>query len=124
MAVTYAKYTEMVYKAGASVSTTASGTTFAASIGPLIEGNINVASQYDWSSWYTSAGSAYPYVSDILVDAASNLGAMYMINYDMSGFTNIQEAVSRQNTLYTIYISEIALLKEEAKKDFLNRGGS
>jgi hypothetical protein len=124
MAVTYALATEMVYKAGNNVSSTATGAAYTLAFGLMSEGNINVASGFDWSSWYTSYSATYPHVAQLLVDAATNLGAIYIINYDMSGFTNIQEAVSRINTLYQMYQNDIQLLKDEAKKDFINRGGT
>lgn len=124
MAVTYALATEMVYKAGANVNSTATGAAYTLAFGLMVESEINIASQYDWSAWYTSYSATYPHVAQLLVDAATNLGAIYIINYDMSGFTNIQEAVSRINTLYALYVSAIALLKEETKKDFLRGGGA
>lgn len=123
MAVTYATSTEMVYKAGANVNTTASGSTCTAIFGAICEGVINSQSGYNWSDWHTAAGSAYVDVSGLLTDAASNLGAIYIINYDMSGFTNIQEAVARINTLYEMYKQDILLLKEQKAKDFVKGGG-
>ena len=123
MAVTYALATESTYKAGANVSSTATGASQLLAFGLMAEANINVASGYDWSAWYTSYAATYPHVAQLLVDCATNLVACYVINYDMSGFTNIQEAVSRMNALYAIYVSEIALLKEESKKDYIIRGG-
>jgi hypothetical protein len=123
MAVTYALATEMVYKAGANVSSTASAAAYTLAFGLMAEAQINVASGFDWSAWYTSYAATYPHVAQVLVDAATNLGAIYIINYDMSGFTNIQEAVSRINTLYAVYKDEVAMLREEMKKDYINRGG-
>ena len=123
MAVTYALATEMGYKAGANVSATATGAAYTLAFGLMAEGYINVASGYNWSDWYTAYSATYPDVAGLLVDAASNLGAIYIINYDMSGFTNIQEAVSRINTLYAQLSNDIALLKEESKKDFVRKGG-
>lgn len=124
MAVTYALSTEMVYKAGANVNSTATGADYTLAFGLMVEGNINTASGFDWSAWYTTYGATYPHVAQLLVDCATNLGAIYIINYDMSGFVNIQEANSRINVLYQLYVSELALLKEESKKDFINRGGT
>lgn len=124
MAVTYALSTEMTYKAGANVSSTAIDAAHLLAFGLMAESNINAASGFDWSAWYTSYSATYPHVAQLLVDAATNLGAIYIINYDMSGFTNIQEATSRINTLYAIYVSELALLKEEKVKDFVYRGGT
>jgi len=123
MAVTYALATESTYKAGANVSSTATGAAYLLAFGLMAEGKINAASGFDWSAWYTSYAATYPHVAQILVDAATNLVAIYVINFDMSGFTNIQEAVSRINTLYTMYIEDLNLLKTELTKDYINRGG-
>ena len=123
MAVTYALATEMVMKAGANVSSTATGATYTEAFGEMAEGVINVSSGYNWSDWYTAYSATYPDVTGLLIDAATNLGAIYIINYDMSGFTNIQEAVSRINTLYQMYLNDINLLKEHSKKDFVRVGG-
>jgi hypothetical protein len=124
MAVTYAKATESTYKAGANVSSTATGAAYLLAFGLMAEGKINVATEFDWSTWYTTYGATYPAISEILVDAATNLVAINVINYDMSGFTNIQEAVSRINTLYTLYVEDLNLLKTQLTKDFLNRFGA
>jgi hypothetical protein len=123
MAVTYALAAEMVYKAGANVSATAAGAAYTLAFGLMAEGNINTASGYNWSDWYTALSATYPDVAGLLVDCATNLGAIYIINYDMSGFTNIQEAVSRINTLYAMYQNDLTLLKDASKKDFVRTGG-
>lgn len=123
MAVTYALATEITYKAGANVNSTYTAAAYTLAFGLMAESMINTASGYNWSDWYTANAATYPDVAHILVDTASNYAAMYIINADMSGFTNIQEAVARINTLYQMYISQVALLKEEAKKDFVRTGG-
>lgn len=124
MAVTYALATEMVYKAGANVNATAVANAYTLAFGLMAESVINAASGFDWSAWYTSYSATYPHVAHLLVDAATNLGAIYIINYDMSGLLNIQEAVSRINVLYAAYLNDLALLKDEKSKDFVNRGGT
>jgi hypothetical protein len=123
MAVIYALATEMAMKAGANVNSTAVGAAYLEAFGEMAESVINTESGYNWGDWYTALGGTYPDVSQHLVDAATNLGAIYVINYDMSGFTNIQEAVARINTLYQMYLNDIRILKEEAKKDFVRLGG-
>lgn len=123
MAVIYAKATEMGYKAGANVNSTASGAACLEAFGEMAEGVINAESGYNWGDWYTAYAATYTDVAELLVDAATNLGAIYIINYDMSGFTNIQEAVSRINVLYQMYQNDMRILKEEAKKDFVRVGG-
>lgn len=123
MAVIYALATEMGYKAGANVNSTATGAAYLEAFGEMAESVINVESGYNWSDWYTAYAATYPDVASLLIDAATNLGAIYIINYDMSGFTNIQEATSRINVLYQMYTRDIELLKKEGKKDFVRVGG-
>ena len=92
--------------------------------GYMAEARINCESKVDWSAWYTTNAATYPHVAYLLVDAAACLVAIDVINADMSGFTNIQEAVSRINVLYQMYQNDIKILKEEGVKDFLYRGGA
>ena len=123
MAVTYALAASITRKAGANIDSTYNDAASLLDFGLMAEGYINVASGYNWSDWYTAYSATYPDVAGVLVDAASNFAAIYVINCNMSGFTNIQEAVSRINTLYAHLSNDIALLKEESKKDFVRKGG-
>ena len=123
MAVTYALATESTYKAGANVSATAIAAPQLLAFGLMVEGNINVETQFDWSTWYTTYGATYPHVAQMLIDCATNLMGFYIINYDESGFTNIQEATDRKNALYAMYLTQLKTLKDEGKKDFIGRFG-
>lgn len=123
MAVTYALSTPMTYLAGANVNSTYTGAAYVLEFGLQAEGIINTESGYNWSDWYTANAATYPDVERLLVHAAACLGAIQIINCDMSGFTNIQEAVSRINTLYAMYDRDIKLLIQETKKDFVRTGG-
>ena len=122
--VTYARATEIGYKAGANVNSTYSAAAYLLQYGLMAEGTINAECAYDWSTWYTTNGTTYPKVSYILVNAGSCLAAIDIINADMSGFTNIQEAVSRINTLYQMYQNNIKILKSEGVQDFIKRFGA
>ena len=124
MAVTYALATPMTYAAGANVNSTYTAAAYLLEFGLQAEAFINSASGFDWSAWYTSYAASYPHVERILVHAASCFGALQIINCDMSGFINIQEAVSRQNLLYTNMMNDITMLMDEKVKDFINRGGA
>ena len=122
MAVTYALATPMTYMAGANVSSTYVGAAYLAEYGLQAESYINLASGYDWSVWYTSYAATYPHLERILVHAAACFGAIHIINDDMSGFTNIQEAVSRIDVLYTMLEKDIKILETERSKDHLRVG--
>jgi hypothetical protein len=124
MAVTYALGTPMTYLAGANANSTYTGAAYLLEFGLEAEAHINVASGFDWSAWYTSYAASYPHVERLLVHAAGCLGAISIINSDMSGFMNIQEAVARMNTLYVLYMNDLTMLMDEKCKDFVNRGGT
>ena len=119
MAVTYALATPMTYLAGANVNTTYTGAAYVLEFGLQAESIINTESGYNWSDWYTANAATYPDVERLLVHAAGCLGAMQIINADMSGFVNIQEAVARINTLFEMYKRDIELLKQQKMKDFV-----
>lgn len=123
MAVTYALSTPMTYLAGANVNSTYTGAAYLLEYGLEAEGIINTESGYNWSDWYTAFAATYPDVERLLVHAAACFGAMHIINADMSGFTNIQEAVARTNFLFEMFKRDIELLKKEANKDFVRVGG-
>jgi len=123
MAVTYALATPITYLAGANVNSTYTAAAYTLEFGLQAEGYINVASGYNWSDWYTAYSATYPDVERLLVHAAGCFGAILIINCDMSGFVNIQEATARINTLYQMLLNDITLLKEELKKDFVRVGG-
>lgn len=124
MAVTYALATDITYKAGSNVNSTYIGAAYLEEFGYLAESVINAECVYDWSTWYATNGAGNPKVAKILVNAAASLAAIDVINADMSGFTNIQEAVSRINTLYQMYQNNIRILKSEGVQDFIKRFGA
>jgi hypothetical protein len=123
MAVIYALATQMQLLAGANISTSAVDAADLEDFGEMAESSINCESGYNWSDWYTALAATYPDTAFLLVHAASCFGAIHIINYDMSGFTNIQEAVARQNVLFEMYKRDIEILKKESKKDFVRTGG-
>ena len=123
MAVTYALATQMQLLAGANINSAAVDAGDLEDFGEMAEATINTESGYNWSDWYTAVGSGYPDVCYLLVHAAGCFGAMHIINYDMSGFTNIQEAVARTNFLFEMFKRDIELLKQQTKKDFVRVGG-
>lgn len=120
----FADATIMIMKAGANVNATAVGATYTLAFGNAAESCINVESGYDWCQWYTALAATYPHVANILVDAATSKGAIDIINYDMSGFTNIQEANARQNILWANFERCMKILTDQKMKDFLRTGGS
>lgn len=58
-------------------------------------------------------------VKQILEDASSSHAAMSAIAYDMSGYTNQQEAITLINVNYTRLQDCLLLLKDKKKTDFM-----
>lgn len=107
---------EVQYKAGANASTTANVETYINNFVTQAESRINVESQYNWSDVYSTLNVD---VKGILKEAASNLAAMYVINYDMSGFTNLAEAQTMLDVLFNNYQSCIEQLRQLNQKKFI-----
>ena len=87
----FATTAEVQYKAGANASATANVELYINSFMTQAESEINVATRKNWSDSYSSLNTD---VKGILKEAASNLAAIYVIQFDMSGFTSRGEAES------------------------------
>jgi len=104
----FATTAEVGYKAGANASATSKAETYVNSYMTQAESFINVASLYNWSDAYSGLNVD---VKGILKEAASSLAALYVIQYDMSGFTSRGEAELMINVLYQRAMDCIELLK-------------
>jgi len=58
----------------------------------------------------------------LLTDIASNLAAIYVICYDMSGYTSRVEAEDLINVLRDAALRGLAIIKEKKDQDFLTSG--
>lgn len=112
----YALDTTIKYKAGANASATAIGAAYLLAFSEMAECTINSMTRYDWSSAYAGLDD---YVKGILLDAGSSLAAMYVINYDLSGFTSLNEAALMLNVLRDSFIRNVEILKELKNQDFI-----
>lgn len=112
----FATTTEVQYKVGANASSTANVEAYINSFMTQAESIINALSQYNWSDVYSTLNVD---VKGILKDAASNLAAIYVINYDMSGM-QLREAETRLDILWNGFIRDIELLKDIKKRDFMS----
>lgn len=80
------------------------------------ESYINARTLYNWSDDYASLNTD---VKGILKEAGSSLAAIYVINYDMSGFTSRQEALQMLNVLWARVEECCKLLEKEANRTFV-----
>jgi len=81
------------------------------------ESFINSYCRYNFSDNYSSLNIDK---KGILKEVASNLAAIYVIQYDMSGFASRTEAEDMINILRDGALRGLAVLKEQAAKDFVN----
>jgi putative N-acetylmannosamine-6-phosphate epimerase len=107
-------------KAGANVSTYFStAATAEARIDPLIlqaEGTINTLTAYNWNDAYSTLDADVKYV---LEDAVSCQAGIYMISYDMSGYTSRAEATNMIDVLLNSVNRDVAILKDAKNRDFV-----
>ena len=116
----FATTTQIGYKAGANASTTSKAEAYTNFYIAQAESRINVESEYNWSDAYSSLNVDVKYV---LQEAASNLAAVYVIQYDMSGFTSLKEAQSMVDILLFNYQACIKLLQEKNKGQLFIKEG-
>lgn len=98
-------------KAGVNASAVANTEAYINSFMSQVESRINVESEYNWSDKYSDLNVD---VKAILTEAASNLAAMYVINYDPEQWSN-SVATFKLNLLYTGYQDCIKVLRQTDK---------
>ena len=104
----------VMFKAG----TNAPSVTAAQMSGAILqaEGYINSITKYNWVDAYATLSVDTKY---ILEDACSDLAAMYIINYDMSGYTSRSEAQTMLDILRDRASTAIKELKDIKVQDFV-----
>ena len=112
----FATTAEVQYKAGYGASSTANTETYINSFMTQAESEINVATRYNWSDVYSTLNVD---VKGLLKEAASNLAAIYVIQYDMNAIGR-REAESRINILRDGYLRCVSILKVKASETFVN----
>ena len=82
-----------------------------------VESLINCITRYNWSDAYAGLNAD---VKGLLAEVASNLVAIYMIQYDMSGYTSRVEAEDMINILRDGALRGLALLRDQKVKAFIS----
>ena len=113
----FATTAEVSRKAGANASATSNVEAYINDFMTQAESKINDLSQFNWSDVYDDLNAD---VKGILKEAASNLAAMYVIQYDMSGFSSRFEAETMLDVLKDGFNQALSLLKDIKKRDFMN----
>lgn len=107
---------EVSRKAGANASATSNAEAYINDFVTQAESYINSISRYNWSDNYSSLNVD---VKGVLKEAASNLAAIYVIQYNMAGFTSRIEAEDMINLLYTRFRQCIQVLNDPATVKFI-----
>ena len=107
---------EVLRKAGANASATSSAEAYTNDFVTQAESEINVMTRYNWSDAYAALDVD---VKGILKEAASNLAAIYVIQYDMSGFTTRTEAEDMINILRDAYLRCLSILRDKKNQTFV-----
>ena len=112
----FATTAEVSRKAGANASATSNVEAYINDFMTQAEAKINVMTGHNWSDAYTGLNTD---VKGILKETASNLAAMYVINFDLSGFSTIYEAETMLDVLWNSFLQNISILRMVVKRDFM-----
>jgi predicted butyrate kinase (DUF1464 family) len=108
---------EVGYKAGAKASATSKAEAYTNSYVAQAESTINTMCRYNFSDNYAGLNAD---VKGILKQVASDLAAIYVINYDLSGFTSRIEAEDMINVLRDSALRGLSILRDKKTQDFIN----
>lgn len=107
---------EVGYKCGAGCSSTSKAEAYVNSFMTQAESEINCACRTNYSDTYSTMNVDK---KGILKEAATNLAAMYAIQYDLSGFTSRAEAETMLDVLRDGYMRCLKILEDMKARDFL-----
>ena len=113
----FATTAEVERKAGANASATSKAEAYVNDYMTQVESLINSICRYNFSDAYAALNAD---TKGILKEVASNLAAIYVIQYDMSGFTSRVEAEDMINILRDAALRGLSILKDKKVQDFIN----
>lgn len=113
----FATTAEVQYKAGANASATSNTETYINSYMTQAESLINNVCRYNFSDAYSGLDAD---VKGLLKEVASNIAAIYVIQFDMSGFTTRTEAEDMINVLRDAALRGLSVLRDKKVQDFIN----
>ena len=112
----FATTAEVQRKAGNGASATSKAEAYVNDYMTQIESFINCVTRKNWSDAYAGLNVD---VKGILKECASNLAAIYVIQFDMSGFTSRVEAEDMINVLRDAALRDLSLLRDKKIQDFM-----
>ncbi len=112
----FATTEEVQRKAGANASAVSNTEAYINDYISQVESEINAVTRFNWSDAYSGLDAD---VKGLLKQAASNGAAIYVISYDMSGFSSRTEAENMVNILRDGFLRNLSLLRDKKVKDFM-----
>jgi len=113
----WTKNVDIQAKAGTGASATAKAVAATDVYVLEVESFINSITRYNWSDAVTAGLNAD--TQGILKMVSSNLCAIYVIQWDMSGYTSRIEAEDMVNVLRDQALAGMSLLRDQKVKDFI-----
>lgn len=113
----FATSDEILVKAGENVDATGSTEARINALCLQVESLINCVSRYNWSDAY---GDLNADVKGILSEVESNLVAIYLIQFNMAGYTSRVEGEDMINVLRDGALRGLSLLRDKKVVDFID----
>ena len=113
----FATTAEVERKAGANASATSKAEAYVNDYMTQVESQINLLCRKNYSDDYSGLNAD---VKGVLKEVASNLAAIYVIQYDMSGYTSRTEAEDMVNILRDAALRGLSLLRDKEAQRFIN----
>ncbi len=114
----WTKNVDIQAKAGTSANATAKAIAATDVYVLDVEAMVNVLTRFNWSDAVTAGLNAD--VEGILRDVTSNLCAIYVIQWDMSGYSSRIEAEDMINILRDAALRGMSILRDKKAQDFIN----
>jgi len=112
----FATTAEVSRKAGANASATSNVEAYINDFMTQVESQINCMCRINFSDNYAALNAD---VKGILKECASNLAAIYVIQFDMSGFTSRIEAEDMINVLRDAALRNLSVLVDKNVQSFM-----
>ena len=107
----------IVRKAGANVNSSAAASgVLLAEFCDEAEGALCAITRYDWVTNYASVKASF---KPILTDIVSDLAAMKLISYDMSGYTQLTETQTMLNVMFDNIQRNLGAIKPKENQDVM-----
>ncbi len=113
----FATTAEVQRKAGTNASATSKAEAYVNDYMTQVESMINTVCRFNFSDTYSSLNAD---TKGLLKECASDFAAIYVIIFDMSGYTSRIEAEDMINVLRDAGLRALALLRDKKATDFIS----